>query len=82
MSKGGDERRTVSSTAYTSDIRCPFFRSHSKAEIRCEAVVDRCTTAMLFERQEDKLWWQKTYCEEHCECCEQHQILMESKYSD
>lgn len=50
-------------------------------EIRCEAVVARCTSAMIFERQSDKIWWQETYCEARCECCEQHQVLM-AKYED
>lgn len=82
MSKGGGGSKKVSSTAYTSEIRCPFFRSHSRVEIRCESVAERCTTAMLFEREEDKLFWQRTYCEDRCDYCEQHQAVMESKYSD
>lgn len=82
MSRGGGEGGKLSSTEYTAKIVCPFFRSHSRTQIRCEAVIERATTAMIFERQEDKTWWQQTYCEGHCECCEQHMILMESKYGD
>lgn len=80
--KEGGARRKCSGSCQTRDIRCPFFRRHSKVEIRCEAMLDRCSSALVFEREKDKSWYQQTYCEAHYDKCEHYLLLMERKYSD
>lgn len=51
-------------------------------EIRCEAMMDRCSSALVFERQADKAFYQTTYCEKAYDKCEHYLMLMERKYSD
>lgn len=82
MTEGGEQRKKCSSTWYAVGIRCPFFRSHSPTEIRCEGFVDKSSSGMLFERRADKMMQQHTYCEDHYEACELYRAIVESKYSD
>ena len=85
--KGGgrcsqEGRPKTSATAHSREIRCPFFRSHSSVEIRCEAPEDRCRTCLLYERTEDKRRHQEIYCEAHYECCEVARMLMRDVYGE
>lgn len=80
--KEGGARRKCSCSVHTRDILCPFFRRHSKIEIRCEAMMDRCSSALIFERECDKAWYQAQYCEERYEMCEHYLMLMQHKYED
>lgn len=80
--KEGGARRKCSGSVHTRDIRCPFFRRHSKNEIRCEAMMDRCSSALIFEREKDKSWYQTQYCENHYEMCEHYLMLMQRKYDE
>lgn len=78
----GGARRKCSGSTKSRDILCPFFRRHSMIEIRCEAMMDRCSSALVFERQADKAFYQTTYCEKAYDKCEHYLMLMERKYSD
>lgn len=80
--KEGGARRKCSCSVHTRDIRCPFFRRHSRIEIRCEAMMDRCSSALVFERETDKAFYQATYCEMAYDKCEHYLMLMQRKYSD
>lgn len=82
MSKGGEERAKTSASTYTRDIRCPFFRRHSPNEIRCEGMMDGTSHAVIFERVDDKRFWQRTYCEKAYDKCEYCIMLMQSKYNE
>lgn len=82
MGERREKRPQTSKTWNAVNIRCPFFRRHSEREIRCEGVMDRTSFALLFERAKDKAFYQQTYCEGRCECCEHYRVLMAEKYSD
>lgn len=71
------ERKPRADTGATAVyITCPFFRRHSSVEIRCEGAMERTSYSILFERRQDKAWYQRTYCEARPECCELHRLLM------
>ena len=65
-----------------SDIKCPFFRRHSRQEIRCEGVMDGTSCSINFSGARLKSWYQATYCEEHYDKCEHYRVLMDNKYAD
>lgn len=80
--RGGDARPKTSATWYAADIKCPFFRAHSRTEIRCEGFVEQSSTGMLFQRPSDKLRQQHDYCEREYTKCEIYRALMSAKYDD
>lgn len=80
--EGTTKKERCTCSAKTRDIRCPFFRRHSSTEIRCEAMMDRCSSALIFERKADKEWYQSVYCESRYECCEHYRMLMAEKYAE
>lgn len=85
--KGGgrsnqEARPKTSATSHSREIVCPFFRSHSNVEIRCEAVDDRCRTCLLYERTDDKMQHQRIYCEDRYMCCEVARMLIREVYSE
>lgn len=82
MAERSEQRPKTSKTWNAVEIKCPFFRRHSTREIRCEGVMDRTSFALLFERPRDKEFYQRTYCEGRCECCEHYRLLMDNKYTD
>lgn len=82
MTEGSELRPTTSKTWNAVGIVCPFFRRHSRTEIRCEGMMERTSFALIFEQARDKAWYQRTYCEGRCDRCEHYVLLMESKYSD
>ena len=82
MPERSESRPQTSKTWNAVEIKCPFFRRHSTREIRCEGVMDRTSSALLFERVKDKVFYQKTYCERRYECCEHYRQLMASKYDE
>ena len=82
MPERSESRPQTSKTWNAVEIKCPFFRRHSTREIRCEGVMDRTSSALLFERVKDKVFYQTTYCERRYECCEHYRLLMASKYDE
>ncbi|MGN1369223.1 MAG: hypothetical protein ACI4WX_10165 [Aristaeellaceae bacterium] len=80
----GEKRRTerLSSTVGAVGIKCPFFLCHSGRQIRCEAVIDDCTSAFIFRQGRDKAFHLHNYCETHYDMCEHYRMMMREKYRE
>lgn len=82
MEERSEKRPQTSKTWNSKNILCPFFRRHSRTEIRCEGMMEHTSFAIIFEKEKDKKFYQQTYCEGRCDCCEHYALLMAQKYDE
>ncbi len=76
------KKNRTTSTANSTYIVCPFFRSHNDREVICEGFFAGCSCGLKFKRAEDKAFHQANYCEKNYTRCELYLSVMHWRWED
>ena len=73
--KSGREQDTflpgrTSSTQRSADIKCPYFRTHGKEEVRCAGITEDTRIALRFLKHGALLQHERLFCCSRYWCCE------------
>lgn len=82
MNKKNKRESITSETAGTSYIKCPFFKAHNNMEIHCEGLIDGCRNCTRFRKTANKIFHQKTFCENQYKRCEVYLSIRHWKWPE